>query len=101
MGGQGVLVIPNPYDGWIEATVASSNLSVELQGWINQLSADQKKSIPIEIKNFKFFFFFVTCQYCGINSPFLLWPNCLPYFIGFQQSLDRMKVLRRPIVPHL
>ena len=42
MGGQGVLAIPNPYDGWIEATVASDNLSAEMQGWITQLSTDQK-----------------------------------------------------------
>ena len=46
MGGQGVLAIPNPYDGWIEATVASSNLSVEVQGWVDQLSADQKNPHP-------------------------------------------------------
>ena len=42
MGGQGVLAIPNPYDGWIQATVASDNLSVEMQGWIDQLSDSQK-----------------------------------------------------------
>ncbi len=42
MGGQGVLAIPNPYDGWIEATVASDSLSVEMQGWIDQLSDSQK-----------------------------------------------------------
>ncbi|MDH5569705.1 MAG: hypothetical protein OEX98_07960, partial [Nitrosopumilus sp.] len=46
MGGQGVLAIPNPYDGWIEATVASSNLSVEVQGWVDQLSAKQKNPYP-------------------------------------------------------
>jgi hypothetical protein len=37
-GGQGVLAIPNPYDGWIEETVASGDLSPEVQGWINQLT---------------------------------------------------------------
>jgi len=37
MGGQGVLAIPNPYDGWIELTSASSNLSPEVQGWINEM----------------------------------------------------------------
>ena len=46
MGGQGVLAIPNPYDGWIEATVASSNLSAEMQGWIDQLSPEQKDPYP-------------------------------------------------------
>ena len=42
MGGQGVLAIPNPYDGWIEATVASDSLSEEMQGWVDQLSDSQK-----------------------------------------------------------
>jgi len=46
MGGQGVLAIPNPYDGWIEATVASDNLSAEMQGWIDQLSDSQKNPYP-------------------------------------------------------
>ena len=46
MGGQGVLAIPNPYDGWIEATVASDSLSEEMQLWINQLSDSQKDPYP-------------------------------------------------------
>ena len=46
MGGQGVLAIPNPYDGWIQETVSSSNLSVEVQGWVNQLSDTQKNPYP-------------------------------------------------------
>jgi hypothetical protein len=41
MGGQGVLAIPNPYDGWIEETTASTTLSPEIQGWIDELNADQ------------------------------------------------------------
>lgn len=46
MGGQGVLAIPNPYDGWIEATVTSGNLSSEMQGWVDQLSNAQKDPYP-------------------------------------------------------
>ena len=46
MGGQGVLAIPNPYDGWIEATVSSGNLSTEVQGWVDQLSDSQKDPYP-------------------------------------------------------
>ena len=46
MGGQGVLAIPNPYDGWIEATIASENLSGEMQLWIDQLSPQQKDPYP-------------------------------------------------------
>ena len=42
MGGQGVLALPNIYGGWIEETVASTTLSTEVQGWINQLSDQQK-----------------------------------------------------------
>lgn len=40
MGGQGVLAIPNPYDGWIELTAASTTLSPEVQGWINSMAAN-------------------------------------------------------------
>jgi hypothetical protein len=46
MGGQGVLAIPNPYDGWIQETVSSSDLSAEVQGWVNQLSPSQKDPYP-------------------------------------------------------
>ena len=46
MGGQGVLAIPNPYNGWIQETVASDNLSDEMQGWIDQLSDLQKNPHP-------------------------------------------------------
>jgi FtsP/CotA-like multicopper oxidase with cupredoxin domain len=46
MGGQGVLAIPNPYDGWIEETTASSSLSTEVQSWINSLSASQQDPYP-------------------------------------------------------
>ena len=45
-GGQGVLAIPNPYDGWIEDTVASSDLSPEVQGWVNSLSSTQQNPYP-------------------------------------------------------
>ena len=46
MGGQGVLAIPNPYDGWIQETVASSNLSAEMQEWVDDLSDSQKDPYP-------------------------------------------------------
>lgn len=46
MRGQGVLDIPNPYDGWIEATVTSDNLSSEMQDWVDQLSNAQKDPYP-------------------------------------------------------
>lgn len=46
MGGQGVLAIPNPYDSWIEETVASAGLSTEVQAWIDSLSEDQKDPYP-------------------------------------------------------
>ncbi|WP_371503934.1 multicopper oxidase domain-containing protein [Nitrosopumilus adriaticus] len=43
MGGQGVLAIPNPYDGWIEETAAlvdSGSLSPEVNGWITTMIAN-------------------------------------------------------------
>jgi len=46
MGGQGVLAIPNPYDGWIEETVASGSLSSEVQNWVNLLDGDQQNPYP-------------------------------------------------------
>ena len=46
MSGQEILAIPNPYDGWIESTAASGNLSSEVQGWVDQLSAEQKNPYP-------------------------------------------------------
>ena len=46
MGGQGVLAIPNPYDGWIEETVASGSLSAEVQTWVNSLSTSQQDPYP-------------------------------------------------------
>ena len=42
-GGQGVLAIPNPYDGWIEETAAlvdTGNLSPEVNGWITSMIAN-------------------------------------------------------------
>jgi hypothetical protein len=46
MGGQGVLALPNIYDGWIEETVASTTLSTEVQDWVDQLSDQQKNPYP-------------------------------------------------------
>ena len=43
MGGQGVLAIPNPYDGWIEETaslVDTGDLSTEVNGWITTMIAN-------------------------------------------------------------
>jgi hypothetical protein len=43
MGGQGVLAIPNPYDGWIEQTSAlvdTGNLSPEVNDWITTMIAN-------------------------------------------------------------
>jgi len=46
MGGQGVLAIPNPYDGWIELTVEACEVdnlcSTEVAGWISSLTPEQK-----------------------------------------------------------
>lgn len=42
-GGQGVLAIPNPYDGWIEETAAlvdTGALSTEVNGWITTMIAN-------------------------------------------------------------
>jgi len=42
-GGQGVLAIPNPYDGWIQETSAlvdSGNLTPEVNGWITSMIAN-------------------------------------------------------------
>ena len=39
-GGQGVLAVPNPYDGWIEETVTlvdTGDLSTEVNGWITTM----------------------------------------------------------------
>jgi hypothetical protein len=46
MGGQGVLAIPNPYDGWIEETTASGSLSTEVSDWVSELSATQQDPYP-------------------------------------------------------
>ena len=40
MGGQGVLAIPNPYDGWIELTADSDELSSEVQDWIDEMKSN-------------------------------------------------------------
>ena len=43
MGGQGVLAIPNPYDGWIEATAAlqgTGDLSPQVDGWVASMIAN-------------------------------------------------------------
>jgi len=40
MGGQGVLAIPNPYDGWIELTADSDDLSSEVQDWIDEMKSN-------------------------------------------------------------
>jgi hypothetical protein len=40
MGGQGVLAIPNPYDGWIELTAASDELSPDVQDWIDEMKSN-------------------------------------------------------------
>lgn len=46
MGGQGVLAIPNPYDGWIELTATSDDLSNEVQDWIDLMNEDQLDPFP-------------------------------------------------------
>ena len=46
MGGQGVLAIPNPYDGWIEETSSSTGLSPEVQTWVDSLTASQQDPYP-------------------------------------------------------
>ncbi len=45
VGGQGIKPLPNVYDGWIQDTAALSGtgqLSAEVQGWIDALTAAQK-----------------------------------------------------------
>ncbi|MBI2907991.1 MAG: hypothetical protein HYX92_10085 [Chloroflexi bacterium] len=45
VGGQGIKPLPNVYSGWIQDTVALSGtgqLSAEVQGWIDALTAAQK-----------------------------------------------------------
>ncbi|MBI2851463.1 MAG: hypothetical protein HYX80_10590 [Chloroflexi bacterium] len=49
VGGQGIKPIPNMYDGWIQDTVALSGtgqLSAEVEGWIDALTAAQKNPTP-------------------------------------------------------
>lgn len=41
-GGQGVLAIPNIYDGWVQNIAAGS---AETQGWFNALTAGQKAAV--------------------------------------------------------
>ncbi|MBI4188180.1 MAG: hypothetical protein HY529_03125 [Chloroflexi bacterium] len=48
-GGQGIKPLPNMYPGWIQDTVALSGtgqLSAEVQGWIDELTAAQKNPSP-------------------------------------------------------
>ena len=40
MGGQGVLAIPNPYDGWIELTASSDDLTPEVQNWVDEMKSN-------------------------------------------------------------
>ncbi|MDH3676896.1 MAG: hypothetical protein OEQ12_01165, partial [Nitrosopumilus sp.] len=40
MGGQGVLAIPNPYDGWIELTASSDELTPEVQVWVDEMKSN-------------------------------------------------------------
>jgi DNA-binding beta-propeller fold protein YncE len=43
MGGQGVLAVPNVYNGWIQSTVTNfDELSSEVQDWICELKAAQR-----------------------------------------------------------
>lgn len=47
-GGQGVKPLPMTHDGWIQPTVAlvgTGALSAEVEGWINQLTAQQKNPL--------------------------------------------------------
>lgn len=51
MGGQGVLAIPNVYDGWIDATVAECGAtedpcSQEMVDYLMDLSSSQQTAIP-------------------------------------------------------
>ena len=58
MGGQGVLAIPNVYNGWIDATVTECGVtedpcSQEIIGFLDKLTPDQKEAVskidPVEI----------------------------------------------------
>jgi len=51
MGGQGILAIPNVYDGWIDATVAEcgateDSCSQEMVVYLMELSSSQQTAIP-------------------------------------------------------
>ncbi|MBI2831382.1 MAG: hypothetical protein HYX79_03905 [Chloroflexi bacterium] len=51
VGGQGIKPIPNMYNGWIQDTVGifetdPGRLSAEVQGWIAQLTPQQKNPAP-------------------------------------------------------
>ncbi len=51
MGGQGVLTIPNVYDGWIDATVAECGAtedpcSQEIVDYIGELTSSQQQALP-------------------------------------------------------
>ncbi|MCC6923804.1 MAG: multicopper oxidase domain-containing protein [Nitrosomonas sp.] len=42
MGGQGILAVPNVYNGWVQNIAAGS---AETQGWVNVLTAGQKAAV--------------------------------------------------------
>jgi hypothetical protein len=47
-GGQGIKPLPLTHDGWIQPTVAlttSGQVSAEVAGWINLLTAQQKNPV--------------------------------------------------------